>query len=238
MSANYKIAELVVTMDPTWSPLVPRSQAYLCENEKEPICDLSMTEEIYAAYRAKFPEACDSLIEYMVTGSLFYSELICHKGMLLHASAVEVDGKAYLFSAPSGTGKSTHTSLWLKKFGDRAQILNDDKPAIRIFPDGIYVYGTPWSGKSDLNLNRKTPLQGIAFLERGEKNRIQLMPGIKAIERILEQTVRPKQKEKVEALLDHISNLVQRVPIYSMTCNMEPEAAEVSYQTMSKGEVK
>ena len=73
--------------------------------------------------------------------------------MLLHSSAVVVDGYAYLFSADSGTGKSTHTGLWKQHFGDRAYIINDDKPAIRKVDGEWYVFGTPWSGKTDTSVN-------------------------------------------------------------------------------------
>ena len=173
----------------------------------------------------------------MVTGSIFYRALIHHAGLLLHSSAVMLNGKAYLFSAPSGTGKSTHTSLWLKEF-EGAEILNDDKPAIRFQKDGIYVYGTPWSGKTDLNKNCKVPLQGIAFLSRGNDNTIAPMSSMKALENLLNQTVRPGERECASKLLDLLSELIGRVPIYEFSCNMEPSAAHVSYETMSKGEVK
>ncbi len=238
MKDMFRIAELPVRMIPRYEPLLTQSIPYRWDGQNEDvIADLTVTEADYKAYHRRYPEAEDSLIEYMATGSSFYKELIRHQGFLLHASAVILDGKAYLFSAPSGTGKSTHTSLWLKEFKD-AQILNDDKPAIRILEDGIFVYGTPWSGKTDLNLNCKVPLQGIAFLSRGENNTITKMEPLKALEQLLNQTIRPGEKEYASTLLDHISVLIKRVPIYSLTCNMDPSAAHLSYETMSKGEVK
>lgn len=237
MSHCYKIAELNVTMEPKYEPLLSQSKAYLSERFDRADAEVFVSEETYAKYRARYPEAEDSLIEYMETGSVFYHNLIRHGGFLLHASAVVLDDKAYLFSAPSGTGKSTHTSLWLKEFPG-AQILNDDKPAIRITEDGIFVYGTPWSGKTNLNLNRKVPLQGIAFLQRGEKNSITPLSSIKALEMILNQTVRPGKKESASGLLDLLDQVLKRIPIYQLTCNMEPEAAHTSYEAMVKGEVK
>ena len=190
MSFPFKIAELNVSMNPKHEPLISRSKAYSVPEIPFIDADLNISEESFAFYRTQHPEADDALIEYMYTGSMFYRTLIAHDGFLLHSSAVVLNDKAYLFSAPSGTGKSTHTSLWLKEFPG-AEILNDDKPAIRILKDGIYVYGTPWSGKTDLNLNRKIPLQGIAFLERGEANTIAPMNSMKALENLLNQTVRP-----------------------------------------------
>ena len=237
MIKNYKIAELTVRMDPEYPTLFSQSRPYLCDDTSSPICDIFMTPKIYEQMEKKYPYADRELIEYMVTGADFYNTLITHTGFLLHSSAVVYEDKAYLFSAPSGTGKSTHTGLWLKEFKG-AEILNDDKPAIRILEDGIYVYGTPWSGKTDLSLNRKVKLQGIAFLERGEENKISPMPSMKALENLLNQTVRPGERSLAGLLLDHLSALITRVPIYQFSCNMDPEAAHVSYETMSKGIVK
>lgn len=238
MNSIYKIAELYAKIDPQYEPLITQSKAYLTDyNGKAIDCDLSVSPETYEAYKKRYPDAEDSLIEYMETGAVFYRTLISHSGFLLHASAVVYENHAYLFSAPSGTGKSTHTSLWLKEFPG-AEILNDDKPAIRIFDDGIYVYGTPWSGKTDQSINRKVPLKGIAFLERGSENKISPMPSFQALTNLLNQTIRPGEKECANKLLDLINLIIKKVPIYRFACNTDPAAAHVSYQMMSKGEIK
>ncbi len=237
MKTKYRIAEIFVEMEAKHAPLIPRSEKYRYDGPVIPECDLSLSDKAWVAYREHYPEASDALIEYMITGSHFYRTLISHSGFLLHSSAVELDGKAYLFSAPSGTGKSTHTSLWQKEFPD-AKMINDDKPAIRILNNGIYVYGTPWSGKTDQNRNCKVPLQGIAFLSRGTENKIEPMAPAKALENLLSQTVRPGDRSSASALLDLLGEIIKRVPIYSLTCNMEPEAAHVSFDEMKKGVVK
>lgn len=92
---------------------------------------------------AEHPEMNRDDWYYMLTGSDFYTQLLKFRGILLHSSCVVVDGAAYAFSADSGTGKSTHTALWLKHFGNRAYMLNDDKPAIRLVGDRVYACGTP-----------------------------------------------------------------------------------------------
>ena len=232
---NYKIADLVVQMKAEHLPLVPQSVAYEYNGTESPLFDIVTTPEIYQSYKNRYPEADDALIEYMHSGAVFYTNLIEQNGMMLHASAVEMDEKAYLFSAPSGTGKSTHTGLWVKEFTPKARILNDDKPAIRIIDDNIFVYGTPWSGKTDMNLNRKVPLQGIAFISRAEENSIAPISSISAIEKILSQTVRPSQKETMIKMLDVLERIIERIPIYELSCNMDPKAAHVAYETMSKG---
>ena len=169
-------------------------------------------------------------------GSEFYDALISYGGFLLHSSAVVYKEKAYLFSAPSGTGKSTHTQLWLKRF-DGAYILNDDKPAIKIQKNGFFAFGTPFSGKTDLNINKCVPLGGICFIERSDKNYIEKIPSDEALFRLLNQTVRPYGQNKMDILLKILDKLINTMPIYKLHCNMDSEAADVAYNGM-KGELK
>lgn len=235
MMKKYQVAGISFLMDARYDPLLTRAQAYEYAGEEKAAFSIAMDDHLFSFYRNMYPEADEALLEYMITGAAFYTELISHKGLMLHASAVVVDGNAYLFSAPSGTGKSTHTALWLKKFGERAYILNDDKPALRLFPDGVYAYGTPWSGKFDLSSNRRIPLRGIAFLERADNNEIAPMPPSRAIAHFLEETVRSKEPEYAANLLDTLSQLLQSVPVWDLKCNMDPQAAEISYEAMEKG---
>lgn len=229
MEQYYKIAGLTVKMD-SFGRTVEQAAPYAC-----PPCEAPqiVIESNWPEMKAKYPSWPDELGEYMATGSSFYKQLLDFGGMMLHSSAVVVDGQAYLFTADSGTGKSTHTKLWLQKFGDRAFILNDDKPALRLEDDGWYAYGTPWSGKHDISVDTRVPLAGIAVVERGEENSIEPFGGITAIHAILKQVNRPKQKEYREKLLELLDKLITQVPVWKLRCNMEPEAAEVSYQAMS-----
>ena len=115
--------------------------------------------------------------EYMESGAHFYGQLLNFNGLMLHSSAVAMNGNAYLFSGPCGRGKSTHTRLWQSAFGEAASVFNDDKPALRRLDTGWFAYGTPWCGKDGINKNEKWPLAGICFLKKAEHNRIrQLTP--------------------------------------------------------------
>ena len=227
MEKYYKIAGLTVAMD-SFGRTVKQAEPYRTDPAEENIQICSDWQTLKQAH----PYLSDEDCEYLCTGSSFYRQLILYGGMMLHASAVVVDGKAYLFSADSGTGKSTHTGLWLKLFGDRAYLLNDDKPALRQ-RDGIwYAYGTPWSGKHDISRNTRAVLGGICFLSRGEKNRISPLSGTKAIFNLLDQTVRPPNAEYRGKILEHLDGLVTHVPIWQMECNMDPAAAVMSYEAM------
>lgn len=173
--------------------------------------------------------------EIVYTAECFYSALPQRGGFMLHSSAVAVDGRAYLFSAPSGTGKSTHTALWLKLFGERARILNDDKPAIMLRGGKVTACGTPWSGKSDLNLNAEFPLQGICILEKSPENRIAPIPAQDAVFPLLDQTIRPSDPAGMSALLSCIDDVTAKVRVWRMGCNISLEAAQTAYNAMSGG---
>lgn len=170
---------------------------------------------------------------YMATGSRFSSALLRFQGFMLHSSAIMLDGKAYLFSAPSGTGKSTHTSKWIRLFG--AEYLNDDKPALRLV-DGVWMaYGTPWSGKHDLSKPTGVPLGGIAVLRRGEENSIQRMDPAEAVPFLMSQTVYKLPAQRMETLLELLDDLLRRVPVWDLRCRNEDEAAILSHKAMTEG---
>lgn len=231
----YSIADLCVSYDSLYPMLRERSEKYRIEESATPDLSLSVTKAQIDGIREATPLLDDETREYMLIGKFFYENLPLFGGMMLHASAVVVDSEAYLFSAPSGTGKSTHTSLWLRYFGDRAYILNDDKPAIRLKDGKVYAYGTPYSGKFDISRNIGVPLKGIAFVERSETNFVERMDAKKAMYSILNQTARPAAPQKYMRLLKVLDGILKNVPVYTLHCNMELEAAKVAYEAMQKG---
>ena len=152
--------------------------------------------------------------------------------VLFHGSAVAVDGQAYLFTAKSGTGKSTHVSLWKKLLGDRAVIINDDKPLIRISPDGAIVFGTPWDGKHRRSANTSAPLKAICFLERAEQNSIVKTDPKEALPGILRQIYRPADSAAMAASLRLADTLCRNTAFYRLGCNMNDDAALTAFNAM------
>ena len=226
----YIIASLNVAME-SFGRTVEQAKPYSADPVDSPEIIICSN---WRKIKKRNPHLTDELCEYLSTGSSFYRQLIKFNGIMLHSSAVVVDGRAYLFTAPSGTGKSTHTALWLKKFGDRAYILNDDKPAIRLEDGTFYAYGTPWSGKTNQNVNCRVPIGGICILSRGEKNEIHRVTGKTAVFGLFTQTLRPKNEEILNKVMDLLKHIIDIVPIWQLSCNMTPEAAEVSYSAMSE----
>lgn len=161
--------------------------------------------------------------------------LIAENIILFHGSALEMDGKGYLFTAPSGTGKSTHAALWRQVFGERVTMINDDKPLLQITAQEVTVYGTPWAGKANLQTNRSVPLAGIVLLYQAPENTIRPMTEREAYPRLLSQTHRVGNPQGLVRTLDLVQQLA-RLPVYELGCTPTPEAALLAYQTLTKQE--
>ncbi len=175
---------------------------------------------------------------YLESGFAFYVRLLLSDGLMLHSSALEYEGKAYLFSGPSGMGKSTHTRLWKSVFGDKVHIFNDDKPALRCIDGKWYAYGTPWCGKDAININMKAPIAGICFLRRGTENKIRRLSAFEAASAIISQTMSKfSNKVGLELMIKRVNDLVAQIPVYELENLPEPAAAELSHKTMSEGAV-
>ncbi len=229
---KYNIAGVIVDMEPRFPRLRQQSRDYIYTGGADADVTIRLDEKFFRDRLAENPHLDYEMIEYIYMGSEFYNALIHFNGMLLHSSCVVYNGEAYLFSAPCGTGKSTHTQIWLKRFKD-AYILNDDKPAIRITENGIYAFGTPFSGKTNLNVNAGVPIKGICVLERGSVNQIEPIAADDALFNILNQTVRPASEEVMDKLLATLDSVLRGVAVYRLRCNMELDAAETAYTGMN-----
>ena len=152
--------------------------------------------------------------------------------LMIHGSAISVDGEGYLFTAKSGIGKSTHVKLWQELLGDRAVIVNDDKPFIRISENEARVYGTPYSGKEGLNTNISVPLKAICILERSEENRIEQINFRETFPILIQQTYHPSDREMFDRTFNLLDRLKLFVKFYRLSCNKKLEAAEISYSAM------
>lgn len=223
-----KIADLYVEI-PAAGGMAPRLRDYVTEEQRTP--DIVIDEAKYSA--ARWPSVPAGFVPYMDSGWFFYSYLYLHGGLMLHASAVELGGRAYLFSGPSGIGKSTHTREWEAQFS--ARVFNDDKPALRQLDGVWYAYGTPWCGKNGININLRAPVAGICFLRRGTRAAIRRLSPLEAAAAIISQTNNRFGTEKgLSRLTEPLESLISAVPIYELTGNCPEEAARLSHEIMTK----
>lgn len=215
---------------------------YLTENEPDFAAAVTREDiefEAAALYEEALQEGfrvrkfTDQFLERAAIQRKFAEFLFDRDTLLLHGSTVAVDGQAYLFTARSGTGKSTHTRLWCQAFGNRAVMVNDDKPFISITESGIFASGSPWSGKHGLDTNITVPLKGICLLERGTENRIARAAKDSLLPTLLAQSYRPLDAAKEPRFLQLLDKLAETVPLWQMQCNKDIDAAAVAYAAMS-----
>ena len=176
----------------------------------------------------------DPFLERAAIQRAFAEFLFDYNILLFHGSAIAVDGNGYLFTAHSGTGKSTHTRLWRQVFGDRAIMVNDDKPFLEIKPDGVWLHGSPWSGKHGLDANISVPLKGLCFLERGTENHIAPISAETVLPILQKQAYQPLIEAKEATFLHLVDRLSASVPLWKLACNKKPDAATLAFETMSK----
>lgn len=168
-------------------------------------------------------------LQRKITEALFSRDIL-----LFHGSVVAVDGVSYLFTAKSGTGKSTHTRLWREMLGDRAVMVNDDKPFLQLTDHGVIAHGSPWNGKHRLGENISVPLRAICILERSPENWIKSVSAARALPMLFQQSQRPRNPANMPKYMELIDRLANGVEFFRMGCNMDPEAALVSYRAMSR----
>jgi len=178
------------------------------------------------------PEPTESFLERCAIHDLLATALAGHDVLLVHASALALDGEAVLFTAPSGTGKSTHAALWRRVYGDRVVMINDDKPLISLRGGVITACGSPWSGKHHLNMRAAYPLRAVAEIRRASGNRIEAASKAEAFDLLLRQAYRPDDPEGLKRVLELDRQLTERIPFYRLYCNMEPEAAVIARESL------
>lgn len=179
-------------------------------------------------------EHADPYLETLAVYRKLAQLLVQDDILLMHGAVVAVDGQAYLFTAKSGTGKTTHTRLWMRQFGDRAVMVNGDKPLLHITSEGVTVYGTPWDGKEHLSTNTSCPLKALCILTRSETNHIERISKKEALPMLCQQSYRPCSPIGAQKMLALVDRLGSSVPLYRLGCNMEPEAALVAYHGMNQ----
>jgi len=162
-------------------------------------------------------------------------DCLCDYGAIIyHGSAVAVNNEAVIFSATSGTGKTTHTNLWLNNI-EGSYVVNGDKPIIRATDEGIFVCGTPWNGKENMGENKVVPLKAICRIIRNETNRIEPVSTAEMLSHLMSQTHFPNKPEATAKNIRILKKIADRVSFYYLYCNMEDEAANTSFNGIWKG---
>ena len=216
---------------------------YLCDEfplfSVEVTKDIISRERVYDNKRGRgthtpHKPASNFALELSALLRMVANKMIDYSVLLFHSSGIVVNGKAYFFAAPSGTGKTTHTKLWLEQLPE-AYVLNGDKPFLKVETDGaIWACGTPWRGKESLGRNEILPLEAICILERDHYNHIREISPKEASSTLVTQTYFPEGSSNVIKTMQLLETICKNVRFYRLGCNTDPEAAQVSINAMVK----
>ncbi len=229
-----RIADLNIGINNKYGYLPALCKGYIIEKPSS----LDMEIEVTDAEIEKEMSIAD------ITVTAGYAEGVCayrdickrlpkeHGAYLFHSAVIEYGGDGFAFAAKSGTGKSTHISLWAKHFGKDVHIVNGDKPILRFDGARLYAYGTPWCGKEGWQRNVRVPLKAICFIERSEQNHIKRIGADEAVMRVFHQILTPADLESADALFPLLDRTLREVPCYLLGCNISEDAACVAYNGM------
>lgn len=221
------LAGLTVGVSPRYPELAELCRDYQAPPRAKPDFSVSVTEEEIATEGAggSYPAG------YLETLAVYRK--LCERALdfgrvLMHGSAFAFDGQGVLFTAPSGTGKSTHAAFWREVYGGRVQPVNDDKPLLTVNKREVLVSGTPWDGKHHLSANITVPLRAIVLLGRGETDKITRLTATAAYPLLLAQTYRPSDPDRLAATLALMDRAIPHLSFYRMSATLSPDAARVA----------
>lgn len=232
-TGRYRFADKVVEVNSLYEDVHRYCAFYRTDAPAELIVTITEKDIEYERSRSEIKTWHDPYLEELAVYRKICEKMPAYGTILFHGSVIAVDGQAYLFAASSGTGKSTHASLWRKLLGDRVIMVNDDKPLLHV-GDVTVAYGTPYDGKHRLSTDIAVPLKAICILERSTDNHIEKITKKEAYPMLMQQTYRPNDVSALQMTLPLIDRLADSVGLYRLGCNMDISAAELSYEFMSR----
>ena len=229
----YRIAEMNIAVEAKYEKTYEYLAEYLTDSGEyelyiEPTDEMiefesKLGEEIHGTSQTSYVSEAVAILRVIC------DYIIDKGGFFLHCSCLSYKGDGIIFTAPSGTGKSTHAALWRRHFGSEVVSINDDKPLVRERDGRFIIYGTPWKGKHNIGTNTEAPIKAIVFLRQAPENSAERLSAIEALGLIMQQTIMPRDREKMSALLDLLDRLMESVPMYRLSCNISDEAVTTIY---------
>ncbi len=198
-----------------------------------PDITITISPEDIEKEKALYPENSLSHLEVVVVMRKLTRAILPFKVFLMHSVALKYQNRAYLFAGKSGAGKSTHTELW-QKFIPQTEIINDDKPLIRLEEDGFYVWGTPWLGKESRGKNDSAKIHAVCFIEQSKDISITPLSPQAVLSRIFNQVEYIKEPALNTILIELIDEFIKSVPFYLLKCDISKKSVDIAFNTITR----
>ncbi|MBQ6173921.1 MAG: hypothetical protein IJK28_04795 [Clostridia bacterium] len=237
MDCIIRIANRNILIQGTSDFFCKACRGYLADEGSEPEIRIRIDESMIRAEATLHQENGETLsakaAENVLVHRLIAEAMLDRGAFLMHGAVIATGNEAYLFSARSGTGKTTHMQKWLQN-DKNAYVVNGDKPLILIRPDGAYACGTPWCGKEHLGTNAVVRLRSIVFMQRSEDNRMETVSFRSALPMLLEQIYQPADARHMKTTLALLSGLREHTTFYKFRFNnFRYDAFRVSYDILT-----
>lgn len=221
----YKFANHIFKIDTLYEYFSLYAKEYIVDEEAEYSISNAL-EEIVAWKESHNEEGELNYLEILLIQDKVAKLLAKDNVFIMHGSSLYINDNqhGYIFTGPSGVGKSTHVSFLKKKYKDKLVIINDDKPFISLINNNYYIYGSPWSGKSHISSNTCASLKAIFILEQSQDNELIKLDTKEATSRLFKQIYIPKGIEETNKGLDILINIIKDIPIYLLRVNLSDEA--------------
>lgn len=224
---NICIADINIGIDNKYQYIENMCRDYITLNDAE--FTVSVTDEEIKREDDGNGVTADYL-EILAVYRKIAEKIIDYNGFLMHGVVTDVGGSGTAFIAKSGTGKTTHMSLWHKLLGDKMTVVNGDKPLVRIIDGVVYAYGTPWAGKENIHKNMRTRLDNICIIKRAEQNECVPLEKKSVFAGLFTQVYRPESGVNVARTIDLLNEVINKSSFYEIRCNMDISAAKTAYE--------
>ena len=227
------LADLVIEIDNRYGYIRNHTTDYAYNGDRKSDVFIKVSNEEILEERtsvtADFP---DCYLEYICAYRKIANELLKFDAFVMHGTVIEVENKGIMFTALSGTGKTTHMLYWQEMLGDKLKIINGDKPIIRFFDGVPYAYGTPWAGKEGFNTNTRTELRDICLIERADVNEVVPLTGFQIVSVFIKQIYHPEDLEARNKTYDLANKLLSYCNLRKIRCTKDISAAKTAYNAI------
>ena len=229
---NIKIADVSMCIENKYEYIRDMCRDYITDEPAE--FSVSVTDDEIKRENDTNEGFPDFYLETLAIYRKIAKKLSRYNVFLIHGVLMAAENRGILLCAESGTGKSTHAALWLELLGQRCEIINGDKPLVRVIDGVPYAYGTPWCGKEEINKNARVRLTDICFIRRSAENRTEEVAKSEVVQNFIPAIHIPDGAEAI-SVLDSVDAVARNVKFWNVFCNMDITAAKTAYDAIMKG---